>query len=94
MCQMKVKLDHGPADHPCGQGAVERYLGWLHDVSAESWKQWPERWDYRTTPDPPLPANPTPFELLFGRKPRTHLDYVSPPRKAITVEQHGGIAAT
>ena len=84
---MKVKLDYGPADHPRGQGAVERYGGWLHDVLAELCKQWPERWDeyvdpalwvQRTTPDTALPGHPTAFKLLFGREPRTQLDAVSP----------------
>ncbi|CAM9987057.1 unnamed protein product, partial [Sphacelaria rigidula] len=84
VCQwVKVKLDHGPAEHPRGQGRVERYGGWLHDVLAELCKQWPKRWDeyvypavwiHRTTPDPSLPNNPTPFKLLFGREPRTQID--------------------
>ena len=30
LCQwLRVQLDHGPADHPCSQGAVEMMGGWL-----------------------------------------------------------------
>ncbi|CAM9478629.1 unnamed protein product, partial [Sphacelaria rigidula] len=84
ICQwMKVKLDHGPAEHPRGQGTVERDGGWLHDVLAELCKQWSKWWDecvdpavwvHRTTPDPSLPNNPTPFKLPFGRELRTQID--------------------
>ncbi|CAM9814812.1 unnamed protein product, partial [Sphacelaria rigidula] len=42
VCQwVKVKLDHGRAEHLRGQGAEERYGGWLHDVLAELCKKWP-----------------------------------------------------
>ena len=48
---------------------------------------WPERWDEyvspacwikRAMPDPTLPGNGSPFEILFGRKPRTSLDTIVP----------------
>lgn len=83
----KDEVDHGPADHLRGQGLLERYGGWLHDVLVELCKQWSERWDKyvdpavwinRTTPDPPLPASPTQFNMHFGREPCTQLDIVSP----------------
>lgn len=40
VCQlMKVMLYHCPADFPCGQGAVKRCGGWLHDVLADLCEQ-------------------------------------------------------
>ena len=77
----------GPADHPRGQGAVERLAGWLEELLADLCRSWPERWgEYvstaiwikRTLPDASLPSNMTPFELLFGRKLRTSLDSLVP----------------
>ena len=38
----------------------------------------PAMWIKRTLPDVSLPSNMTPFELLFGRKPRTSLDSLVP----------------
>ena len=32
---LRVPLDHGPADHPRSQEAVETMSGWLHEVLAE-----------------------------------------------------------
>ena len=77
----------GPADHPRGQGAVERLGGWLQEMLSELCKLWPDRWDEyvspalwmkRTLPDASLPSNMSPFELLFGRPPRTSLDTLVP----------------
>ena len=84
---LKVEINYGPADHPRGQGAVERAGAWIHDALSELCKQWPRRWDKyakvacwikRTMPDPALPNHLTPFQLLFGRKPRTQLDALVP----------------
>ena len=88
----------GPADHPRGQRAVERLRGWLQEFLAELCRSWPERWDEyvlptiwikRTLPDVSLPSNMTPFELLFGRKPRTPLDSLVP--LSAETEQSGGL---
>ena len=77
----------GPADHPRGQAAVQRRGGWLQELLAELCQSWPERWDEhvspaiwtkRTLPDASYPSNMTPFELMFGRKPRTSLDSLVP----------------
>ena len=84
---LKVKIDYGPADHPRGQGSVERVGAWILDVLSELCKAWPTRWDEyvalacwikRTLPDPSLPSAMTPFQLLFGRSPRTSLDMLVP----------------
>ena len=84
---LKVKIDYGPADHPRGQGSVERVGAWILDVLSELCKAWPTRWDEyvalacwikRTMPDPSLPSAMTPFQLLFGRSPRTSLDMLVP----------------
>ena len=57
------------------------------DMLAELYITWPKRWDEyvvpacwikRTLPDPTLPNNMTPFEVLFGRKPRISLDTLVP----------------
>jgi len=54
---------------------------------AELCKVWPDRWDEyvspalwvkRTLPDAAMPSNMSPFELLFGRPPRTSLDTLVP----------------
>ena len=79
---LKARLDFGPADHSCGQGAVERFGGWLQEILAELCRAWPDSWDEyvapacwikRTLPDSSLQSNMTAFELLFGRKPQTSL---------------------
>ena len=88
----------GPADHPRGEGAVERLRGWLQELLAELCRSRPERWDEyvspaiwikRTSPDVSLPSNMTPFELLFGRKPRTSSDSLVP--LSAETEQSGGL---
>ena len=84
---LKARLDFGPADHSRGQGAVERFGGWLQEMLAELCKTWPDRWDEcvasacwikRSLPDSSLQSKMTAFELLFGRKPRTPLDSLVP----------------
>ena len=88
----------GPADHPRGQGAVERLRGYLQELLAELCRSWPERWDeyvspaiwiQRTLPDVSLSSHMTPFELLFGRRPRTSLDTLVP--LADETGQSGGL---
>ena len=83
---LKVSLDHGPADFARGQGSAERMGGWFQETLSILCQAWPLRWDQyvlpacwiqRTTPDPTLPGNPTPFRLLFGRAPRTQLDTIT-----------------
>jgi len=88
MCKwLRADIQYGPADHPRGQGSVERLGGWMQDVLAELCESWPERWDEyaspacwikRTLPDPSLPKRMSPFEILFGRKPHTPLDTLAP----------------
>ena len=84
---LKVPIEFGPADHPRGQGSVERAGTWMQDVLSEICKTWPTRWDKyvgpacwikRTMPDSSLPSAMTPFQLLFGRSPRTTLDVLVP----------------
>ena len=84
---LKAKIRYGPAEHPRSQGAAERLGGWLQELLAELCKSWPERWDEyvspsiwikRTLPDTTLPSKLTPFEMLFGRPPRTSLDSLVP----------------
>ena len=84
---LRASIVFGAADHPRGQGSVERLGGWLQDLLAELCRSWPDRWDEyvspamwikRTLPDTSLPSTMTPFELLFGRKPRTSLDSLVP----------------
>lgn len=84
---LKVSLDFGPANHPRGQGSVERLGGWLHEVLAELCESWPRRWDeyvpvatwiHRVEPDASLPNNASPYKMLFGRDPRTPLDQIAP----------------
>ena len=64
-----------------------RVGAWILDVLSELCKAWPTRWDEyvalacwikRTMPDPSLPSAMTPFQLLFGRSPRTSLDMLVP----------------
>ena len=59
----------------------------MQDVLSELCKAWETRWNEyvaaacwikRTTPDPALPSAMTPFQLLFGRSPRTTLDMLIP----------------
>ena len=88
LCQwLRLSLNHGPADHPRSQGAVERMGGRLHEVMTELCKNWPGRWDeyvgaacwiQRTTPNPRLPSSGTPFRILFGRDARSNLDALTP----------------
>ena len=84
---LRADIVFGAADHPRGQGSVERLGGWLQELLAELCRSWPDRWDEyvspsiwikRTLPDTALPSHMTPFELLFGRKPRTTLDSLVP----------------
>lgn len=84
---LKAEIAFGPTDHPRGQGSAERLGGWLREMLAELCKAWPNRWDEyvspalwikRTLPDQSLHAKMTPFELLFGRAPRTSLDSLVP----------------
>ena len=84
---LKDRLDFGPADHSCGQGAIERFEGWLQDMQTELCRAWPHRWGEcvapacwinRNLPDSSLPSKMTAFELLFGRKPRMFLDSLVP----------------
>ena len=37
---LKARLDFGPADHSRGQGAVERFGGWLQEMLAELCRAW------------------------------------------------------
>ena len=84
---LKADIRFGPADHPRGQGAVERLGGWLLGLLSELSGNWPDRWDEyvspaiwvkRTLPNLSLPTKMTPFEMLFGRPPRTSLDSLVP----------------
>ena len=84
---LKARLNFGPADHSRGQGAVERFGGWLREMLAELCRAWPDRWDAyvapacrikRSLPDSSLQSKMTAFELLFGRKPQTSLDSLVP----------------
>ena len=68
------------------------------DMLAELCIAWPKRWDKyvapfcwtkRTLPDPTLPNNMTPFELLFGRKPRISLD--TPVPQIDATDRSGGL---
>ena len=84
---LKVPIKSGPADHLRGQGSVDRAGAKKQDVQPEICKTWPTRWkEYvalaclikRIIPDPSLPSAVTPFQLLFGRSPRTTLDVLVP----------------
>lgn len=95
---LKADIAFGPTDHPRGQGSVERLGGWLQELLAILCKSWPNRWDEyvspalwikRTLPDLSLPANMTPFELLFGRPPRTSVDSLVP--KTDVTDADGGL---
>lgn len=95
---LRADIRFGPADQPRGQGSVERLGGWLQEMLAELCRSWPDRWDEyvspaiwmkRVLPDLSLPADMTPFELLFGRAPRTSLDSLVP--LARETERPGGL---
>ncbi|CAB1113987.1 unnamed protein product [Ectocarpus sp. CCAP 1310/34] len=84
---LKVSLDFGPANHPRGQGTVERMGAVLAQLLSELCQAWPQRWDeyvaiatwaHRMQPDESLPGNVSPYQMLFGRAPRTPLDQLSP----------------
>lgn len=60
--------------------------GWFQETLSILCQAWPLRWEHfvlpafwtqRTTPDPTLSGNPTPFSLLFGRVPPTQLDIIT-----------------
>ena len=68
------------------------------DMLVELCIAWPKRWDEyvapacwikRTLLDPTLPNTMTPFELLFGRKPRISLDTLVPQIDA--TDKSGGL---
>ena len=40
---LNAEIRYGPADHPRGQGAVERLGGWLQEMLSELCKTWPDR---------------------------------------------------
>ena len=84
---LRVSLDHGPTDHPRGQGALERMEGWFHEVIAELCKGWPGRrdeyvgeacWSQRTTLDPCPPSGRTPFRIMYGLDAHSNLDGLTP----------------
>ena len=84
---LRVLITSGPADHPRGQGSVERVRAWMQGVFSELCKVWPTRWDEyvaaarwikRTMPDPLIPSTMTPSQLLFDRSLRTALDMLVP----------------
>ena len=85
---LKIPLDYGPVNHPRAQGAVERMGGWLQEVLSLLCVSWPKRWDdyvpvaawiHRVTPDPSLPGGASPYQILFGRPPRSHIDFLAQP---------------
>ncbi|CAB1118123.1 unnamed protein product [Ectocarpus sp. CCAP 1310/34] len=72
---LRANIVFGAADHPRGQGSVERLGGWLQEMLAKLCRSWSDRWDVfvspamwikRTLPDTSLPSNMTPFEFLNG----------------------------
>ena len=84
---LKVSLDFGPANHPRGQGTVERMGAVLSQLLSELCQSWPARWDeyvpiatwaHRMQPDESLPGHASPYQMLFGRSPRTPLDQMTP----------------
>ena len=84
---LRANIVFGAADHPRGQTSVEKPGGWLQELLPKLCRSWPDRWDEyvspamwikRTLPDTSLSSTMTPFELLFGRKPRTSLDSLVP----------------
>ena len=97
---LKAKLLCGPADHPRAQGCVERLGSWIQDVLSELCAAWPKRWYEdvvlvcwikRNLPDTSLPGKMSPFEILFGHKPRTTLDTLVPHMD--DTEENGGLDA-
>eukprot|EP00752_Nemacystus_decipiens_P012408 g10995.t1 len=84
---LKVSLDFGPTNHPRGQGTVERMGAVLQQLLSELCQAWPQRWDeyvaiatwaHGMQPDESLPGHVSPYQMLFGRPPRTPLDRLSP----------------
>ncbi|CAB1106551.1 unnamed protein product [Ectocarpus sp. CCAP 1310/34] len=84
---LKVSLDFGPANHPRGQGTVERMGAVLAQLLSELCQAWPRRWEeyvtvatwtHRMQQDESLPGNASPCQMLFGRSPRTPLDQLAP----------------
>jgi len=93
---LKVSLDYGPVNHPRAQGTVERMGGWLQEALSLLCKAWPKRWDdyvpvatwiHRVTPDPALPGGVSPYQILFGRPPRSHIDLLAQPLDAASFGQ-------
>ena len=93
---LKVSLDYGPTNHLRGQGAVERLGGWLHEALSHLCAACPRRWDdyvpvatwiHRVTPDTTLPGGASPYRILFGRDPRSHIDAVTPALDSNTLGQ-------
>eukprot|EP00903_Cladosiphon_okamuranus_P005335 g5333.t1 len=85
---LKISLDYGPVNHPRAQGAVERLGGWLQEALSLLCTAWPRQWDkyvpvatwiHRVTPDTSLPGGVSPFQILFGRPPRSHIDFLVQP---------------
>ena len=85
---LKISLDYGPVNHPREQVAVQRMGGWLQEVLSLLRRSWPKRWDdyvpaaawiHRVTPDPSLPGGASPYQILFGRPPRSHIDFLAQP---------------
>lgn len=83
---LRVSLDFGPANHPRGQGAVERMGSVLQQLLSELCQAWPTRWDeyvaittwaYRMQPHENLPNHVSSFEMFLGRPPRTTLAHIA-----------------
>ena len=83
---LRVSLDHGPTNHPRAQGAAERLGGRLQEALTQLCHSWPQRWDdfvpvatwvHRVTPDEHLPDNASPYRILLGREPRSHIDVMT-----------------
>eukprot|EP00903_Cladosiphon_okamuranus_P016079 g14843.t1 len=85
---LKISLDYGPVNHPRAQGAVERMGGWLQEALSLLCTAWHRQWDkyipvatwiHRVTPDPSLPGGVSPFQILFGLPPHSHIDLLAQP---------------
>eukprot|EP00752_Nemacystus_decipiens_P009968 g8890.t1 len=85
---LKVSLDYDPFSHRRAQGAVERMGGWLQETLSVLYRAWTRRWNdyvpvatwiHRVTPDPSLPGGASPYQILFGRAPRSHIDLLAQP---------------
>eukprot|EP00752_Nemacystus_decipiens_P006264 g5648.t1 len=68
--------------------AVERTGGWLQETLSLLCRAWPRRWDdyvpvatwiHRVTTDPSLPGGASPYQILFGRAPRSSIDLLAQP---------------